>query len=153
LTSSIRGQKDFWTGLIYIFFGVSALLVAREYGMGTGARMGPGYFPTVLGALLSAIGGVAVIRSFIVPGAPIGAFAFKGAALVGIPVLMFGLIVRGAGLAVALPLLVVISASASAHFRWRPTLLIASALTIFCILVFLKGLGIPLPVIGSWFGG
>jgi putative tricarboxylic transport membrane protein len=68
-------------------------------------------------------------------------------------VLLFGFIVRGAGLAVALPLLVVISALASARFRWRPTLIMAAGLTVFCVLVFLKGLGIPMPTIGHWFGG
>jgi hypothetical protein len=50
-------------------------------------------------------------------------------------------------------LLIIISASASAKFRWLPTLLIAAGLTVFCILVFIKGLGIPLPVIGTWLGG
>jgi len=115
--------------------------------------MGPGYFPTVLGVLLLALGAISVIRSFIVAGTPIGAFSFKGLALVSVSVLMFGFIVRGAGLAVALPLLVIISAGASARFRWWPTLFTAAGLTIFCVLVFLKGLGIPLPVIGPWFGG
>ncbi len=149
----IRSSKDFWTGLIYIFFGVSAIIIARDYGMGTGGRMGPAYFPTVLGGLLAVIGAIAMIRSFLVPGTPIGAFAFKGLVLVCIPVLLLGIIVRGAGLAVALPLLVVISAYASVHFRWLATLVIAAGLTIFCVLVFLKGLGIPLPVVGPWFGG
>jgi len=149
----IRSSKDFWTGLIYIFFGASAILVARDYGMGTGGKMGPAYFPTVLGGLLAVVGTIAVIRSFLVPGTPIGAFAFKGLVLVCAPVLLFGIIVRGAGLAVALPLLVVISASASVRFRWRATLIIAAGLTIFCVLVFLKGLGIPMPVLGPWFGG
>jgi len=149
----IRSSKDFWTGLIYIFFGASAILVARDYGMGTGGKMGPAYFPTVLGGLLAVVGTIAVIRSFIVPGTPIGAFAFKGLVLVCTPVLLFGIIVRGAGLAVALPLLVVISASASVRFHWRATLIMAAGLTMFCVLVFLKGLGIPLPVLGPWFGG
>ena len=73
----IRSSKDFCTGLIYMFFGVSAILVARDYAMGTGVKMGPAYFPTILGGLLSAIGGIAVIRSFIVPGTPIGAFTLN----------------------------------------------------------------------------
>jgi putative tricarboxylic transport membrane protein len=148
-----RNPKDFWTGLIYIFFGSSAILIAREYGMGTALKMGPAYFPTILGGVLVGIGVIAVIRSFIVPGAPVGAFAFKGLALVIFSMLLFGFIVRGAGLAVALPLLVVISALASARFRWRPTLIMAAGLTVFCVLVFLKGLGIPMPTIGHWFGG
>jgi len=153
LISPSRNPKDFWTGLIYIFFGSSAMFIAREYGMGTALKMGPAYFPTILGGVLVGIGVISVIRSFIVPGAPISAFAFKGLTLVSASVVVFGLIVRGAGLAIALPLLVIISAYASAKFRWRPTLIMAAGLTIFCVLVFLKGLGIPLPTIGPWFGG
>ena len=99
------------------------------------------------------IGVISVIRSFFVAGAPIGAFAFKGLVLVSVSVLVFGFIVRGAGLAVAIPLLIIISALASSRFRWRPTLIMAAGLTIFCVLVFVKGLGIPLPIIGPWLGG
>jgi hypothetical protein len=149
----IRNSKDFWTGLIYISFGSSAILIAREYGMGTAIKMGPAYFPTILGGLLIGIGVISVIRSLIVRGAPIGAFAFKGLTLVSVSVLVFGFLVRGAGLAVVLPLLVIISALASSRFRWVSTLIIAAGLTIFCVLVFVEGLGIPLPIIGSWFGG
>jgi putative tricarboxylic transport membrane protein len=148
-----RNPKDFWTGLLYILFGSSAILIARDYGMGTGGRMGPAYFPTILGGLLIVIGAISVIRSFIAHGAPIGTLAFKGLLLVSVSVLIFGILVRGAGLAVSLPLLVIISAYASTRFRWGPTLLIAAGLTIFCSLVFIKGLGIPLPIIGPWFGG
>jgi Tripartite tricarboxylate transporter TctB family len=153
LISPTRNPKDFWTGLIYIFFGSTVILIARNYGMGTAVRMGPAYFPTILGGLLLGIGAIAVIRSFVVPGTPVGSFAFKGLLLVSLSVLLFGFIVRGAGLAVALPLLVIISALASERFLWRPTLIMAAGLTVFCVLVFLKGLGIPLPVIGPWFGG
>jgi len=148
-----RNGKDFWTGLIYIFFGSSAILIARDYGMGTAIKMGPGYFPTILGGLLVAIGVISMIRSFIVAGTPVGAFVFKGLALVTISVLVFGFILRGLGLAIALPLLVIISAYGSTQFRWRPTLLMAAGMTIFCVFVFLKGLGIPLPIIGPWLGG
>jgi putative tricarboxylic transport membrane protein len=149
----MRNPKDFWTGLIYIAFGSSAILIAREYGMGTAIKMGPAYFPTILGGLLAGIGAISVIRSFIMPGTPIGAFAFKALSLVTVSVVIFGFIVRGAGLVVALPLLVIISASASTRFRWHATLIMAAGLTIFCVLVFVEGLGIPLPIIGSWFGG
>ena len=72
-----RNPKDFWTGLLYILFGSSAILIARDYGMGTGEE-GPAYFPNILGGLLIVIGAISVIRSFIAHGAPIGTFAFKG---------------------------------------------------------------------------
>ena len=95
--------------------------------------MGPAYFPTVLGGLLVVIGAISVIRSFIVAGAPIGRFAFKGLAsgkCVGSCIRFF---VRGAGLAVAIPILVIISAYASKRFRWGPTLIMAAGLTMFCL--------------------
>jgi putative tricarboxylic transport membrane protein len=149
----IRNPKDFWTGLIYIFFGASAVLIGRDYGMGTALRMGPGYFPTVLGVLLTLIGIISLVRSFIERGSPIGGLAFKGLLLVVGSTLVFGLIVRGAGLAIALPLFVLISAYASIDFRWGPSIALAAGLTVFCVLVFLKGLGVPLPILGFWFGG
>jgi len=149
----IRSGKDFWTGLIYIFFGSSAIIIGRDYPMGTAIKMGPSYFPTVLGGLLILIGIISLVRSFLKTGTPIGRFTFKGLALVVVSTVLFGLIVRGAGLVIALPVLVLVSASASREFRWVPSLLIAAGLTLFCIAVFLKGLGIPLPILGSWFGG
>jgi Tripartite tricarboxylate transporter TctB family len=148
-----RNPRDFWTGLLYIFFGASAIIIARDYNMGTAFRMGPAFFPTILGAVLAVIGAIAVIRSFIAPGTPIGRFSFKGLGLVTLSVVVFGFLVRGAGLVVALPLLVIISAYASTRFRWRTTLIMAAGLTLFCALVFVKGLGIPLPIVGPWFGG
>ena len=148
-----RNPQDFWTGLLYIAFGVSAIIIARDYNMGTASRMGPAYFPTILGGVLAIIGAISVIRSFIAVGRPIEAFAFTGLALVIVSVLVFGSIVRAAGLVVTLPLLVFISAYASIRFRWRTTLIIAAGLTIFCVLVFVKGLGIPLPIIGPWLVG
>jgi putative tricarboxylic transport membrane protein len=150
--SAIRSAKDFWAGVIYIGLGLTAVVIARDYGMGTALRMGPGYFPTVLGFLLTFIGVISVARSFIQPGTPIDRFTFKGLLLVLGSTLLFGLVVRGAGLVIALPLLVLISAYASIHFRWPRTLVLASGLTAFCILVFALGLGVPLPIFGSWFG-
>jgi len=148
-----QNPKDFWTGLLYIFFGVSAMLIARDYNMGTASRMGPAFFPTILGALLAVIGAIAVIRSFIAPGTPIGGFAFKGLVLVTVSVVVFGFLVREAGLVIALPLLVILGGYASARFRWRNAITMAAGLTIFCAVVFVKGLGIPMPIIGPWLGG
>jgi hypothetical protein len=65
---------------------------------------------------------------------------------------LFGVLVRGAGLAVALPALVLVCSFASVKFRWRSTILMAAGITVFCVFVFLKGLGIPLPALGPWFG-
>jgi hypothetical protein len=145
--------KDFWTGLIYIFFGSSAILVARGYNMGTAIKMGPAYLPSILGGLLILIGFISLIRSILKKQTPITGITIKGLILVFVSTILFGFLVRGAGLIVALPILVLLSASASKDFRWIPSILMAVGLTLFCTFVFLKGLGIPLPILGSWFGG
>jgi hypothetical protein len=152
LTSFTRNPKDFWTGIIYIAFGAAAIIIARDYGMGTAHKMGPAYFPMVLSVLLILIGIISLIRSFIKPGSPIGRYAFKGLMLVTASTVLFGFIVRGAGLVIALPLLVIISSYASKQFNWKYSIAMAAGLTVFCILIFLKGLGVPLPILGSWFG-
>jgi hypothetical protein len=147
-----RNPKDFWTGLIYFFVGAGALIISRDYGMGTALKMGPAYFPTILSVLLMIIGVISILRSFFKSGTPIGALAWKGLVLITASTLLFGVIVRGAGVIIALPLLVIVSASASARFSWKISVLEAAAITVFCIVIFLKGLGVPLPILGSWFG-
>lgn len=153
MSQLIRNEKDLWTGVVYVAFGSAAIVLSRNYAMGTALKMGPSYFPTILGSLLILIGVISLIRSFIKPGSPFGVFALKGLILIIASIILFGFIVRGAGLVIALPVLVIISSYASIRFRWKYSLVLAAGLTIFCILVFLKGLGVPLPILGSWFGG
>ncbi len=146
----IRSAKDFWTGGLYIAFGSAGLIIGRSYDMGTAVKMGPAYFPTILSILLILIGVASLVRSFVRQGSPFGAFAWKGLALITASILLFGVIVRGAGLIVALPVLAIVSSFASSRFRWPYALAFAAGLTLFCVLVFIKGLGVPLPILGSW---
>jgi hypothetical protein len=152
LPSFIRNPKDFWSGVMFMFFGLAAIIIAREYAMGSAGRMGPAYFPTALGWLLTLIGSAAVIRSFFIPGEKVEKFAFKPLLLILIGVLLFGVLVRGAGLVIAIPLLILISAYASDKFTWKATIALAIGMTVFSVLLFVKALGLPMPVIGSWFG-
>jgi hypothetical protein len=146
-----RNAKDFWTGVIYIAIGGGALVLSRDLSMGTAVKMGPAYFPTILSSLLIFIGSISVVRSFLKSGSAIGTFAAKGLALVIAATILFGLIVRGAGTAIALPLLIIVSAYASTRFNWRYAVGLAAGVTVFCILIFQVGLGVPLPIFGSWF--
>jgi hypothetical protein len=148
----LRNPKDFWTGIIYVLSGSSAFIIARDYQMGTALKMGPGYFPTILSVLLVLIGIISLIRSFARQGSPVDRFTLKGLVVVLGASLLFGLLLRGGGLIVALPVLVVGSAAASSRFRWRQSLLLGAGLTLACTLIFLKGLGVPIPMVGSWFG-
>jgi hypothetical protein len=148
----IKSQKDFWTGVLYIGFGAAALWVGHGYKIGSASRMGPGYFPTVLAGLLIFFGALALLRSVRKAGAPIGAVAWKPAAIVLLAMALFGFLLERAGLVISLVLLIVGSASASGQFRfeWRASLL-AIVLIAFCVLVFSVGLGLPMPLVGSWF--
>lgn len=148
----IKNPKDFGAAAIYLFIGIATVVIARDYPMGTATRMGPAYFPTVLGGLLSFVGLVAMIRSFRNVGEAIAPFAWKSLLVITGSVLVFGALARGAGLVPAIILLVVASATASIQFRWPTALILAAGLTAFCGLVFIKALGVPLPLFGPWFG-
>lgn len=152
MPSFIRHPKDFWSGIIFVFIGLSAIVIGDDYSMGNAGKMGPAYFPTALGGLLTLLGVVALIRSFIVHGEPIQRFAIKNLILILSAILLYGAVVRGAGLVIANILLIMIGSFASEKFRLLPTLVLAVGLTIFGVLVFVKLLGLPLPILGSWFG-
>jgi hypothetical protein len=143
--------KDFWTGLIYLGFGGAALWIGANYNMGTAGRMGPGYFPKVLAAMLIALGIVSVVKSFLTKGDPVERVALKPLVLILIACILFGVLINTAGLIVALLALVLVSAAASREFRfeWQAVAGLV-ALIVFCALVFVKGLGVPMPIIGPW---
>lgn len=149
----IRNPKDFWSGLLFLGVGSAAVLLAQKYPLGTALKMGPGYFPTALGAMLALVGLIAIGRSFIRPGSAIEPFHLKLLIAVTGGTILFGVLVRGAGLAVAVPVLVLATAVVSVYFRWRPALLLAGGLAIFSSLLFVKALGLPIPIFGPWVGG
>lgn len=150
---AIRNPKDFWAGLVYIALGLTAMYVARDYEMGSATRMGPAYFPTLLGGLLALIGLASLLRSFLTDGEAIGGLAFRAALLVCGGTVLFAVLLRGAGLVVSIVALVLVSSYASIRFRWSSAGLLALGLAVFCVLVFVRGLGVPLPLVGSWFTG
>ena len=152
MRSVIKHPKDFYAGLMYAVIGVGAIVVAQSYNMGTSVRMGPGYFPTVLGALLLIVGSISMVRAFTHEGEAIKRFFWKEIVLVLGSVALFGIMVRGAGLLPSLLVLVVVSAWASDQFKIKNTLLLAVVTSIFSVLVFVKGLGLPFAIIGPWFG-
>jgi len=153
--SAVKNQKDLGAGLLYLAFGAVGFYIARDYGMGQASRMGPGYFPTVLSAMLMLFGAAAVVRSFLSKNPEqIGGFAWKAAAFVCGSTVLFGLLLIPAGLIIALVVLCLVSAAASHFFKfeWKAVGALV-VLVVFCALVFAKGLGVPMPLLGTWFGG
>ena len=149
---SIRHPKDFISGLIFIGLGLSFILIAQDYKMGTATRMGPAYFPTILASVLTLIGLGVTLRALFRDGDPVTGFAWKQLLLVLVGTVVFGLLVRNAGLIAALLAYVGITATASVYFHWKSTVLLAAGLTVFCVIIFIKALGLPIPMIGPWFG-
>ena len=94
MASFIRNPKEFWSGVIFIFFGLAAIFIGQDYSMGTAGRMGPAYFPTILGGILAVTGVIAVLRSLIKAGEAPENFAIKGAFLVLLGSVLFGVLVE-----------------------------------------------------------
>lgn len=152
MSGIVKNERDFWAGLLYIGIGAAALYVARDYSVGSSVRMGPGYFPRILGGLLALLGAAAVVRSLVKPGEPVGAIAWKAAAMICGATVLFGVLLNGAGLIPALLSLILLSATASSKFRWSGRALLAmAALVAFCAAVFVGGLSLPMPLVGTWF--
>lgn len=147
----VRAPKDFWAGAIYVALGLATVLIGLRYSFGSGARMGPGYFPTVLGYMLAVLGSASILRSFIRHGEPIDAWAVKPMLLVVGSTGLFGAILPGAGLVLALLALTLMSAAASQHFGFDLRAALGLVVLIgLCALVFVVGLGVPMPLFGHW---
>jgi hypothetical protein len=150
--SFIRHPKDFWTGIIFLFFGLGAVFIGQDYAMGSAGRMGPAYFPSVLGTLLAVIGLIGIIRSFILVGEPIGRFYMKELLMILAAILLFGILMRGAGLVPAILVLIFLSAYAGPKFNLKEVTFLAVGLAVFAVVVFVKLLGLPMAAFGPWFG-
>lgn len=144
--SFIRGPRDFWAGLLFIAIGAGTLLIALNYSMGTAARMGPGYFPRALGGLLMLLGGVSVLRSLRMSGAPIGGWRTRPLVIVLVSVVIFGLMVQYVGLALSTIVLVFASSAASHEFRPAEAAVSGVLMAMLCVGVFVYALSIQLPI-------
>jgi hypothetical protein len=142
----IKNPKDFWAGLMFIAFGLFFLFVARNYEMGSATRMGPAYFPTILGGLMALLGGIVLFQSLVVRGEKVPAISFRQIFFVILSLLVFGFLLKPIGMVLALALLVVISAFAGHEFKLKEVLILSVMLIVFSVLAFVKGLGLPFPL-------
>jgi hypothetical protein len=144
----IKNPKDFWSGVMFIAFGVAFAGFAQQYDMGTAQRMGPAYFPSILGGLLAVLGAVIAFKGMAAEtlDGQIEPFHFGPIAWVLGSVVVFALLLRPAGLVVALLALIGISSLGSHEFKARDTVLLALGLCALVLLVFIKGLGLTIPV-------
>jgi hypothetical protein len=153
----IKSRKDFASGLMFMAIGTSFAVGATDYTIGSAARMGPAYFPLMLGVLLSVLGAGVVAASLVhgrPDGAPIGRIAWKPLLLIVGANLAFGVLLGGVqtlgvpamGLIAAIFGAVVISSMAGNLFRLRSALVLALILAVGSYLTFVVGLSLQFKV-------
>jgi putative tricarboxylic transport membrane protein len=143
----IKSPKDFWAGLM--FFGVGVFFMVWSisfYQMGSAVRMGPAYFPAVLGGLLAVLGAIVLAGSFTVQGPPVPPFSFRPLILLSVGVVLYGYLMKPLGLVGATAALVYVSAAGGHEFNWKEVTVLYVILILFSWLVFVKGLTLPFPV-------
>jgi Tripartite tricarboxylate transporter TctB family len=147
---NLLANKDFWSGLMLIAIGIAAIVMAREYPMGTALRMGPGYFPTALGVVLALFGLFIALRGFRSSDLISGSWSLRALVVVPVSLVLFGLLMDRAGFIPALVVLVVGSAAASREFNLLEVALLTIVLTVFCVAVFIFALGLPYPLLATF---
>lgn len=140
-------MQEFWAGALFAVIGTSAVIGAQSYEVGTLTRMGPGYFPTLLGLVLLALGTVAMIgavRSR--EAAPIGKWPFVPLAFLVAGIISFGVLIVKVGLVPALIALITLSC----YSRWKSAPLEVAAICVVVIALsiglFIVGLQLPIAI-------
>ena len=145
----VRSPKDLVAGLMFIAVGILAIVIASNYTLGTAARMGPGYFPRILGILMIVLGAIIALRSLRLAGPPLPGWKWRPVLVVLGSVVVFGMVVNWLGLVVSTILLIVMSSAASTEFRPKEAAISGVLLAALAVGVFVIGLKLQ---IGIWPG-
>jgi hypothetical protein len=145
----VRSPQDLGAGVVFVVIGLAGIYFGSNLAMGTAARMGPGYFPVMLSYLIVALGLVVSGRAFATDGPDIEPIHLRPIFFVIASLLIFGLLIDQAGLAITTVVLTVVAAYARREVNLIETLLLGAGLALFTIAVFVYGLNQPLP---AWWG-
>jgi hypothetical protein len=140
-------SKDFWAGLMMIATGAAAILLAHDYPFGTSTRMGPGYFPTVLGALLILFGLYLLVTGLRSEVKIEAGWSLRALIVLPLSLVLFGVLMDRAGFVPALAVLIFGAAAAGTDFRPLEILLLTVVLTAFSVVLFVWGIGLPYPLL------
>jgi uncharacterized membrane protein len=146
----ILASKDFWSGVMLIAIGVAAVLIAKDYPFGTALRMGPGYFPIMLGAILVLFGLYLAVKGVLANDRIVGNWSLRALVIVPLSLVLFGVLMDRAGFVPALVVLIFGSAAAGTEFKLVEVALLTVVLTVFCTAVFIWGLGLPYPLLAGF---
>lgn len=154
---NIKSQKDFFSGLMFMVVGVAFAWGATDYTIGSGAHMGPGYFPLALGILLAVLGGVITFKAMVVEtvdGDKIGKLAWKPLFFIIAANLVFGVMIGGLpsihlpamGLIAGIYALTFIASLAGDTFNAKEVVVLATALAAMSYVAFVLLLKLQFPV-------
>ena len=154
---NIKSQKDFFSGLMFMSVGAAFAWGATKYSVGTGARMGPGYFPLMLGVLLAVLGSVITFKSLVVEtagGDKIGSWAWKPLVFIILANLIFGVVLAGLpsiklpamGMIVGIYALTFIASMAEPGWKVKNTFILSTILAIGSYIAFVVILKLQFPV-------
>ncbi len=143
-------KTDASAGLLFIAFGL--LFGWQSIGMelGTALRMGPGYFPLILSAILILLGCGVILAALDKVTDDTGTYAWRGMVFILSAPILFGLTVQGLGFVVSIAMATLIASRASLKMGWRYSALLTLGVTAFSTLVFSFGLGLPFQRFGPW---
>ncbi len=142
-----RNNRDFWAGLMFAGIGAAALFIARNYPFGTTLRMGPGYFPRVLGGILILFGVYVMVRGLRSNEKIEGNWSIRALIVLPLSMVVYGILMDFMGFIPALAALIFGSAAASREFKFVEVLLLTVLLTLLSVAMFIWGLGLPYPLI------
>jgi hypothetical protein len=153
----IKSQKDFFSGLMFTVVGAAFAYGATSYSIGSGGRMGPGYFPLLLGVILAILGGAIMFKALVVEtqtGDKIGKWAWKPLFFIIAANLLFGLLLGGLpsvgipalGLIAAIFGVTIVASLAGDTFKLKEVLILSVVLSIGSYLAFIVLLKLQFPV-------
>ncbi len=142
----IKSPKDFWAGLMFIGFGLFFLAVAGNYQMGSAVRMGPAYFPKVLGGMMAVLGAIVFFQSLVFQGPKVPKISFKPIFFISLSLILFGYLLKPLGFILSVAILGFVSAFGGHEFKLKEVGILTVLLIIFSVLVFVKALTLPFPL-------
>ena len=158
----IKSPQDWWAGWMFIAFGLFFIVFALGtpeflnnmlgsklipgYQMGSSVRMGPAYFPVVLGGLLAVLGLIVLLSSVAAEGPKVAKFHFRPLIFIAISSLAFAYLLKPLGLVLASVILIFVCAYGGHEFKWKEVAIMSVVLAVFSVIVFVKGLSLPFAV-------
>jgi putative tricarboxylic transport membrane protein len=143
----VRVSKELLAGMSLVLVALLALWASADLEAGTRRAVGPGALPRAVALLILGGGAVMAVAALVRGGEPLGRWPLRAPIFVSLAIAAFALSIRSLGLAVAGPVVVIVSAAASAETRPVEILVLAVVMTAFCIGLFRYALGLPIPVL------